>query len=81
MHLQCLCCDWEDGVFLGSMHGSLGCNTNPTLIQFIRAYKRLLFGMQGDINAVKFNYLIADETTIADLSKIRNNPSNCDKVL
>ena len=55
MHLQCLCCDWEDGVFLGSMHGSLVGNTNLTALQFIRAYKRLLFDMKGDINADKFN--------------------------
>ena len=36
--------------------------------------------MKGDINADKFNCLIADETTVADLSQIIYDQLKCDKI-
>ena len=47
-------------IFLAEIHGSFDCNTNLTLLQFISSYKRLLFGMKGDIDADKFSLIAKD---------------------
>ena len=49
------------------MRGSLGCNNNPTAVQFISSYKKLLLGGKGDINVDTFNMILEDDVQIVDL--------------
>ena len=54
------------------------------MLNYFSAYKRLLLGSKGDINADKFNVLIADDTVVADISNVLKNPTdinNIDQIL
>lgn len=49
-------------LFFGAVRSSFGCNNNPTVRQFISAYKRLL--MRHEIKGGSGNVAIRDSTTI-----------------
>ena len=52
-----------------SVRGSLGCNNNPTAVQFRSSYKKLLLGGKGDVNVDKFNVMLEDDVHVVDLVK------------
>ena len=52
-----------------SVRGSLGCNDNPTAVQFRSSYKKLLLGGKGDVHVDKFNVMLEDDVHVVDLFK------------
>jgi hypothetical protein len=48
--------------FFGCIRGRLGCNTNPTVPQFVSAYKKLLLGAKGKNFKLGTNILAQDST-------------------
>ena len=60
--------------FFACVRARLGCNTNPTVIQFTAAYKRLVLGGSGKNFSLAANILAQDNTECLDiLTTVKNS--------